>query len=103
MHCANCEVLVERRLKEVPGIVGVLANHGKGQAEIHYLGDLDMAALQKAVAEDGYDVAPWQDGAVQDRARNTPWEYAEIGAIFLILAGESVFAAAAFRPCRRAA
>src|SRR5204863_3903976 len=35
------------------------------------------------VADDGYDVAPWT-GAT--RAGNAPRDYAEIGAIFLILA-----------------
>src|SRR5882757_10972571 len=82
MHCANCEVLVERRLKEVPGVTGVLANHGKGQAEIRYRGDLDMTALQNAVADEGYSVAPWSGGAAAGHASR---DYAEIGAIFLIL------------------
>ena len=45
MHCANCELTIERRLRDVPGIVGVLANRSRGGAEIHYHGDLDIAAI----------------------------------------------------------
>ena len=87
MHCANCEMTIERRFKELPGVVGVVADRDKKQAEIHYLGDLDITALQKAVANDGYTVAPCDCGPAKDRAGNTPREYVEIGVIVLILAG----------------
>jgi len=86
MTCANCEVLIERRFKSLPGVVAVLADHTKGHVEIHYLGELDIPALQKVVEEDGYTVAPWHGDRAQDRAVNTSRDYAEIGAVFLILA-----------------
>ncbi|MEI7805860.1 MAG: heavy metal-associated domain-containing protein [Hyphomicrobiales bacterium] len=71
MTCANCEVLIERRFKSLPGVVAVLADHTKGHVEIHYLGELDIPALQKVVEEDGYTVAPWHGDRAQDRAVNT--------------------------------
>ena len=31
MHCPNCEVLIERRIKDVPGVVGVAGQPERGQ------------------------------------------------------------------------
>jgi hypothetical protein len=47
----------------------------KAGAEIHYRGDLDIAALRKAVAGDGYVVAEGDCGPATGRAGNTPRDY----------------------------
>jgi sulfite exporter TauE/SafE/copper chaperone CopZ len=86
MHCANCELTIERRFRDVPGIVGVFASRDRGGTEIHYRGDLDIAALRKAVADDGYTVAESDCGPAKRRAGNTPRDYIQIAGIFLILA-----------------
>lgn len=39
MHCASCEVLVEKKLLEINGIKSVEASTGKGQVTIEYEGD----------------------------------------------------------------
>ena len=85
MHCPNCEVLVERKLKAFDGVRRVRANYRKGIAQIDYNGSLDIGALNRAVEEDGYTVASWSEDQ-SGRAKNTPRDYAEIGAVFLILA-----------------
>ena len=30
MHCASCELTIERRFKQMPGVVGVIANRNRG-------------------------------------------------------------------------
>ena len=89
MHCAHCEVAIERRLRSIPGVIGARASQSKGTAEIHHLGDVDIVALQRAIAGDGYTLLSWQR---QDKVRrppggNTVRDYVEIGAAFLILVG----------------
>jgi copper chaperone CopZ len=51
MHCANCEVLIERRFKKISGVRRVRASHVTGRAEINCYGNIDIAVLQRAVAE----------------------------------------------------
>jgi protein-disulfide isomerase/sulfite exporter TauE/SafE/copper chaperone CopZ len=88
MFCTNCEVLIERKFKNVPGVRSVNVSHRKGRAEIKYSGDLDVGTLQNAVEEDGYVVSlrPEQSsGSADVSGGNTPRDYAEIGAVFLVL------------------
>ena len=89
MHCANCEVLIERRLRNIPGIVGVRASQRKGKAEIAYIDELNADAVRRAIEEEGYTVSPWgeQNSGARRRFRNTSGDYLEIGAIFLLLFG----------------
>jgi sulfite exporter TauE/SafE/copper chaperone CopZ len=85
MHCPNCEVLVERKFNAFDGVKRVRASHTRGVAQIDYTGTLDTGALNRAVEEDGYTVAPWSEHQ-NGRAKNTGRDYVEIGAVFLILA-----------------
>ena len=45
MHCASCEVLIEKKLLEIPGVTSVDASTAKGQATIEY--DQQMPAPQQ--------------------------------------------------------
>jgi sulfite exporter TauE/SafE/copper chaperone CopZ len=89
MYCTNCEVLIERRLRNIPGIVGVRASQRKGKAEIDYVGELDIEAARHAIEEEGYSVSSWgeQNSSARGRLGNTSRDYLEIGAIFLLLFG----------------
>src|SRR5258708_23619964 len=90
MHCTNGEVLMERRFKDVPGVRSVHVSHRRGSAEIRYSGDLDIGALQSAVKEDGYRVSrrTGKSSELADQGSgNSRRDYAEIGAVFLILVG----------------
>ena len=56
MHCASCEVLIERRLKKLPGIETVHVNHVTGYAEITHSQPLNLETLNNAIKNDGYTV-----------------------------------------------
>jgi uncharacterized protein len=86
MTCVNCEVLVERRLKTIPGVEHVHVDHVRGLAEIEHHGPLDVAALQRAVEDDGYRVSLWDDAAAENRI-TTARDYAEIAGLFVVLIG----------------
>ena len=87
MHCANCEVLVERRFKQSPGVSRVNVDHVSGKAEIVHAGTLDISTLQNAVADDGYTVSAWGEQNSSTSGKSTKFEYLQIGAAFLIFAG----------------
>ncbi len=85
MHCANCEVLIERKFRKIAGVRRVRASHASGTAEIVAHGPLDINTLQSAVTDDGYTVSNLSEQTTRDsEAKNTHRDYVEIGAVFLI-------------------
>lgn len=58
MTCASCELLLERKLKKVPGIVSVNVNHKKGMASIVADADNlpDAAQIESVIKDAGYSV-----------------------------------------------
>jgi uncharacterized protein len=81
MHCASCEVLIERRFKKVPGVEKVRVR--QGEADIVYSQKPSLQQLNHAVEKDGYSVHAYSASTL-DR-KNTKRDYAEIGALFLVL------------------
>lgn len=57
MHCSNCAGAVERQLKALPQVRHVKVDYPAGRAMVRHAGELGIADLQKAVADDGYTVA----------------------------------------------
>ncbi|GEM_PF-44778 len=90
MHCASCEVLIERKFKKVHGVENVKVNHASGKAELYCSQEPRMADLQGAIKADGYGVSPWQDhGTISQRPREITInkDHLHTGAIFLIVLG----------------
>src|SRR5229473_7988091 len=97
MHCPNCEILIERQFKKIPGVREVHAHYGSGKVRIVYSGDIDPSTLQQAIAQDGYTIlslnrhenAATDD--VADHQDNTKFQFLETGAALLILFGLYLF------------
>src|SRR5260370_4744313 len=91
MHCANCEVLIERRFRKIAGVRRVKVDSATGIAEINCYGDIDVATLQHAIADDGYTV--WLLNEQTNKRpdswtiTNTGRDYVEIPPAFIILFG----------------
>src|SRR5436853_4299582 len=88
MHCASCEVLIERKLKKLENIQGVKVNHTTEKAQIDCLQVPQLRDLQHAVKADGYTVLPWKEGNSFKSAafqKNTLRDYLEMGAMALLL------------------
>ena len=88
MHCASCEVLVERKFKKVAGVEKVNVNHSNGHAEILYSKELNLNELNNLVKQDGYHVSFWHDrhkSEHQTEHKNTWKDYFQIGGIFLVI------------------
>ncbi len=56
MHCKACEMLVEEKLQELPGVKKVKASNKKNLVEIVSAKPLAMKQLKQAVQEAGYSV-----------------------------------------------
>jgi len=55
MHCASCEILIEKKLLDMPGIKSADASTGKGQVIIQYDNNLpDLKEINKAFEKDYY-------------------------------------------------
>ncbi len=88
MHCASCEVLIERKFKNVSGIEKVNINHASGHAELICSQDPDIKQLNNLVNKEGYHVSSWEDRneSIPDiTQKNTKTDYLQMGWIFLII------------------
>jgi len=88
MHCAACEVLIERKFKKIRGVEKVRVNHVDGVAEVYCSCEPRLDELNNVIRHDGYQVSRWSDHhapAAELPHRNTKRDYIEIGAVFLIL------------------
>lgn len=92
MHCASCEVLIERKFKKVAGVEKVNVSHTNGRAELYCMREPNVTELDNAVKGNGYRVSLWNDTDKQkgfekgiQGHKNTPKDYMQIGAIFLIV------------------
>ncbi len=87
MHCASCEVLIERKLKKISGIEKVQVDHASGKAELICSSGPDIDALNNLVRNDGYTVTPWADrNNSMDRIdKNTVIDYLQMFLIVLVL------------------
>ena len=85
MHCGNCIVAVERRLKTLPGIVDVRVKYPPGLATITFEDELNLDELEKALQADGYTIKVVGKG--ESVSRQSSHHYLEIAAAFAILTG----------------
>ena len=83
MTCVNCEIAIERIVSKFPGVASVRVNHAKGRAEIASSGPLDTDDLGKALAEDGYTLAAWDEPMSAPAMSGR--DYIKVGAIFVVL------------------
>ena len=88
MHCASCEVLIERKLKTLESIQEVQVSYATGKAQLLCSRVPQLRDLQNAVKADGYRILPWKNQSrFKPRAfqKNTTRDYVEMGAVLLIL------------------
>ncbi len=95
MRCSSCEVLIERKLKNIMGVERVAVNHASGRAELIYSSPPNIQALNDAVKNDGYVIT--EETSRMDNRENTAStiiqsripkkEYVQIAATFVIIGG----------------
>jgi len=83
MHCKGCEVLMERRLKDVAGIHSVHANYHSGSVRVTASSTPDLSLINSRIKNDGYSAS--FERITKVRERNTILDYTEIGAVAMVL------------------
>lgn len=79
--CASCEVLLERELKKVKGVLQVEASHAQQCVEIDVAqgASISIDDLAQAVAGHSYTFSPWKESASHS------WDLPRIGAVLLLV------------------
>lgn len=95
MHCASCEILLEKEFKKVPGLKSCKVNHKKGYAEIVCEDKVPLSKFKDIVRESGYSLeedADAKNSSTSDSTKKTASDYAQIiliavgmGILFFIL------------------
>jgi uncharacterized protein len=73
MHCHSCEILVERKFKEIPGVRKVSVSAAGGIATIEHDGAAppSLEKFQQAVKEEGYKVHELKNGGHEGAGNGT--------------------------------
>ena len=88
MHCASCEVLIERKFKKIAGVEKVHVSHYNGKAELLCSAEMDIQALDGLLKSEGYRVALWQNhqqAILPETQKNSRKDYFHIGGIVLVI------------------
>ncbi|MBS3168545.1 sulfite exporter TauE/SafE family protein [Candidatus Woesearchaeota archaeon] len=82
MHCASCEVIIERKLKKVPNVKKVKVSRAKEEVKISYSDKINIEDLQKVISPHGYNLS-------QNKVKNKIDKkiYIEIAATLVIILG----------------
>lgn len=90
MHCASCEILVERQFKTVAGVEKVYVSQAAGKATVYYDNRPDLEKLQTSITEAGYAITDvnGQPYKIHNQiSSGNEKNYFQVGAIFLIVSG----------------
>ena len=86
MTCTSCEVLIERKLRQLPGVEKVKVSRAKEIAEIKCQDEVKLEDLQNAVSDKGY-LLTLDSNYEDNKNRTAKSKYLEIGAALLLIAG----------------
>jgi uncharacterized protein len=87
MRCIGCAEAIEQRLAGLQHVRDVSVDRASGRARVVHDGNVDVGALQDAVAADGYTLSLADAAQTVDRATDPVRHYLEIAAAFAALAG----------------
>ncbi len=96
MHCASCEVLIERHLKKIAGVHHVNVNRAANIVSIDFEGDITLQQFQDALTGTEYTLLPFHENIPAEQYKSpehsphftgTQKRLLEIGAIAIIIFG----------------
>jgi len=94
MHCASCELLVEKRLLKERGVKAVEASAGAGEVQIEYEGGRPSVEwLNKVFKKDGYSFSTQKEEAKEDLPLDKKlFQFLLTGSVaFLLMLGFVIF------------
>ncbi len=84
MTCTSCEIIIERKLKQLPGVKRVKVNHATGWCDIEHTATVTLYSkdVRAALSEHGYSL--WSDQTASTQPKQ-PHHWREFGVALLIL------------------
>lgn len=58
MTCGGCEQSIKRALERIGGVLAVQASHGDGRVVVDADDEVEVAELERAIEDAGYEVIP---------------------------------------------
>lgn len=89
MTCASCEVLLERKLKQVSGVEKVKASKAKDQVEVKCSETTELTQLQNAVNEKGYRLNLIEDSSkgYTKLINKDKTHWSQVGSVLVVMIG----------------
>jgi len=81
MHCRSCEILIEEKLKEIPGLKNISVDFKKQRAEFFLNHPATINQVTEAISSAGYSVGVEEKNWIS----SDPVEYKELGIALVIL------------------
>jgi len=79
--CASCEVLIERELKKVDGVIGVSVSHARGEVhvDIAQRASCDLDQFNRMFGEHGYVLRHWEE-----KQDTQSWDFVRLGKVVIL-------------------
>lgn len=92
MHCASCEIILEKELSKINGISKCKASHKKGVIEIECEGKIPFKEIKRVVQKSGYDViSEDQKNSQPAEKRLSKEDYPQLIFVFISIAAIAYF------------
>ena len=87
MTCASCEVLIERKIRQLPGVERVKASKAKNQIEVKCSDEVSLEQLEDVIKDKGYTLNLAEDSSKTKLVINDKSRWKEIGSVLVIMIG----------------
>src|SRR3989344_2408823 len=87
MTCASCEVLIERKIRQLPGVERVKASKPKNQIEVKCSDENSLEQLKDVIKDKGYTLNLAEDSSKTKLVINDKSRWKEIGSVLVIMIG----------------
>jgi len=83
LHCASCVASSEEAIIGVPGVISAAVNLASSRATVEYAGEIDVAALKRAVSEAGYKLGA-ESATIEDVSLTAEREIKSLRSRFIV-------------------
>src|SRR3989344_3114696 len=87
MTCASCEVLIERKIRQLPGVERVKASKPKNQIEVKCSDENSLEQLKDVIKDKGYTLNLAEDSSKTKLVINDRSRWKQIGSVLVIMIG----------------
>ncbi len=83
MHCASCEMLIEKEVKKIAGVDGCKVSHRTGELVVNSQQEISFKSINKAVRKAGFKLLTDKKAQLKTQQKNGFEDYLTIASIFV--------------------